>query len=59
MLSAKIAINGEVASADASGNAGLSEPVVQCLLRRLKNAQFDPGPSSTLEVPVTFVQQAK
>ncbi len=61
MLSVKIAPNGEVSSADPSGNTGLSAGVVACLVRKVKNAQFDaPGPTgSTLQIPITFVQQAK
>jgi hypothetical protein len=61
MLSVKIAPNGEVSSADPSGNTGLSAGVVSCLVRKVKNAQFDaPGPTgSTLQIPITFVQQAK
>ena len=60
-LCVKIAPNGEVASADPCGGAGLSATVVQCLIRKVRNAQFDaPGPTgSTLQIPITFVQQAK
>jgi len=60
-LSVKISPNGEVSSADPSGNTGLSDQVVQCLIRKVRNAQFDaPGPSgSTLMIPITFVQQAR
>jgi hypothetical protein len=58
-MTVKIAPNGEVNSADASSNTGLSDGVVRCIARALKNAQFDaPGSSgSTLQVPVKFVQQ--
>jgi hypothetical protein len=61
LVSAKISPNGEVASADALQNTGLSAGVVQCILRKVRNAQFDaPGPNgSTLQIPVTFVQQGK
>jgi len=61
MLSVKISPNGEVSSADPSGNTGLSDSVVQCLIKKVRNAQFDaPGPTgSTLQIPITFVQQAK
>jgi hypothetical protein len=61
MISAKIAPNGEVSSADGAQNTGLSATVVQCLLRKVRNAQFDaPGPNgSTIQIPVTFVQQGK
>jgi hypothetical protein len=54
---AKIAPNGEVSSADASGNQGLSDGVVKCISRALRNAQFDSTPSgTTLQVPVKFVK---
>jgi outer membrane biosynthesis protein TonB len=61
VLSVKISPNGEVSGVDPSGNSGLSENVVQCLIRKARNAQFDsPGPNgSVLQIPVTFVQQAK
>ena len=60
-MSVKIAPNGEVNSADSSANTGLSDQVVKCISRALRNAQFDaPGPSgSTIQVPVKFVQQGK
>ena len=60
VISAKVSPNGEVASADPSGNTGLSEGVVQCLLKKVRNAQFSaPGPNgSTIQIPVTFVQQS-
>ncbi len=55
----KIAPNGEVNSADAASNNGLSDSVVKCIARALKNAQFDaPGSSgSVLQVPAKFVKQ--
>jgi hypothetical protein len=57
---AKVATNGEVATAAATANAGLSDSVVQCLVKKLRTAQFDAGPTATTrEVPVTFVQQGK
>ena len=61
MLSVKIGPNGEVSSTTPSGNTGLADSVVQCLIRKVRNAQFDaPGPTgSTLQIPITFVQQAK
>jgi hypothetical protein len=60
MLSARIAPNGEVASAEASDNTGLSDGVVTCLVKRIRTAQFDGGASATtLRVPVTFVRQAR
>jgi hypothetical protein len=61
LVSAKISPNGEVASADAAQNTGLSAGVVTCILRKVRNAQFDaPGPNgSVLQIPVTFIQQGK
>jgi hypothetical protein len=60
-LSVKIKPNGEVDVVNPSGNTGLSDSVVKCLIRKVQNAQFDaPGPTgSTLSLPITFVQQAK
>jgi hypothetical protein len=56
-LVVKIVSSGEVASADVAQNSGLPTPMVQCLARKARNAQFDsPGPNgSTLQVPLTFV----
>jgi hypothetical protein len=61
MVSAKIAPNGEVASADVAQQTGLSTGVVECILRRVRAAQFDaPGPNgSTIKIPITLVQQGK
>jgi len=61
IVSAKIAPNGEVASADSSQNTGLSTDVVQCILRRVRTATFETqGPiGSTIQIPITFVQQGK
>jgi hypothetical protein len=61
MMSAKIGPNGAVASTSPTGNVGLSEAVVQCLAKRVQNAQFDsPGPTgATLQIPITFVQQTR
>jgi hypothetical protein len=56
MLNARVASNGEVADASASSNAGLSEGVVQCLLKRLRTAQFEPGhPGASVSVPVNLL----
>lgn len=59
VMSTKIGPNGEVASVSPASNSGLSEGVVSCIARAIRNAQFDPpgGGGSTLSVPVTFVQQ--
>ncbi len=59
VMSTKIGPNGEVASVSPASNSGLSDGVVQCIARAIRNAQFDApgGGGSTLSVPVTFVQQ--
>ncbi len=58
-ISAKVSPNGEVQSAEASSNTGLSPAVAACIAGVVKRAQFNaPGGSgSTLSIPVTFVQQ--
>jgi WD40 repeat protein len=58
VVSAKVSPNGEVDSADTIQNTGLSNGVVQCILRKVRNAQFDaPGPASTLQFPITFARR--
>ncbi len=59
VISAKIGPNGEVSSADVASNSGLSPTVASCIAGHIKRATFDaPGGSgSTLNIPVTFVQQ--
>jgi hypothetical protein len=58
-ITAKIAPNGEVTSADSGGGGGLSPEVQTCIARAVKNAQFDAvgGSGSTINIPVKFVQQ--
>jgi hypothetical protein len=50
-----------VSSADVSSNSGLSQGVASCISRVIKNATFSApgGGGSTLNIPVTFVQQGK
>jgi TonB family protein len=59
LISAKVAPNGEVQSANIASNSGLSPAVASCIARVVKNAQFSApgGGGSTLNIPVTFVQQ--
>ncbi len=59
VMSTKIGPNGEVASVSPASNSGLSDGVIACIARAIRNAQFDPpgGGGSVLSVPVTFVQQ--
>ena len=61
VITAKVGPNGEVSSADVSQNTGLSQGVASCISRVIKNANFSPpgGGGSTLNIPVTFVQQGK
>ena len=58
VISATIAPNGEVSSADISSMSGLSPAVAQCIsgvVRRATFAKPSGGGSSTLQIPVTFV----
>jgi hypothetical protein len=58
VISAKVGPNGEVSSADVASNTGLSASVASCIARKVRNAQFTGnGQGSTLQIPVTFVQQ--
>ena len=61
VVSAKVAPNGEVQSADIASNSGLSPGVASCIAGVVKRAQFNApgGGGSTLQIPVTFVQQGK
>jgi hypothetical protein len=61
VISAKVGPNGEVSSADVASNSGLSPAVASCIAGVVKRAQFSPpgGGGSTLNIPVTFVQQGK
>jgi hypothetical protein len=55
-IAAKIGPDGEVTSAEATKIAGVSSNVIQCVLRKVRDARFDsPGPKgSTLRIPVSF-----
>ena len=57
-ISAKIGPNGEVLSATPTAS-GMSPEVVDCLVRRVKSAQFAPPDAggATIVIPVTFVKQ--
>jgi hypothetical protein len=59
LISTKVGPNGEVQSADVVQNTGLSQSVASCIARVVRGAQFSPpgGGGSTLQIPVTFVQQ--
>ncbi|MDB4945250.1 MAG: putative abductin-like protein [Labilithrix sp.] len=61
IISAKVGPNGEVSSADVAQNTGLSPGVAQCIAGVVKRATFSApgGGGSTLQIPVTFVQQGK
>jgi len=59
IIAAKVGPNGEVNSADIAQNTGLSPGVAQCIAGVVKRATFSApgGGGSTLQIPVTFVQQ--
>jgi hypothetical protein len=61
VITAKVGPNGEVSGADVSSNTGLSASVASCIANVVKRAQFNPpgGGGSTLNIPVTFVQQGR
>ena len=61
LISARVGPNGEVSSADVASNTGLSPGVAQCIAGVVKRATFSApgGGGSTLQIPVTFVQQGK
>jgi hypothetical protein len=61
VITAKVGPNGEVSSADITSNSGLSAGVASCIAGVIKRAQFNApgGGGSTLNIPVTFVQQGK
>ena len=59
VIRAKIGPNGEVSSADIATISGLSPAVGQCIATAVKRATFaapSGGGSSTMQIPVTFVQ---
>lgn len=57
VLSVKVGPNGEVHSATASSNVGMSPAVVACVQRVFRMAQFEApgGGGSTMSAPMTFV----
>lgn len=60
LIAARIAPNGEVSSAEIASNTGLSQGVAQCIANVVKRATFKGnGTGAMLQIPVTFVQQAK
>ncbi len=61
VITAKVGPNGEVSSADVTSNSGLSQGVASCIAGVVKRATFNApgGGGSTLNIPVTFVQQGK
>jgi hypothetical protein len=61
VVTAKVGPNGEVLDASIGSNTGLSPSVANCIAGAVKRAQFNPpgGGGSTLNIPVTFVQQGK
>ncbi len=61
VVTAKVGPNGEVSDASVTSNTGLSASVASCIANVVKRAQFNPpgGSGSTVNIPVTFVQQGK
>jgi hypothetical protein len=61
VISARVGPNGEVSDASVAQNTGLSPSVAQCIAGVVKRATFSApgGGGSTLQIPVTFVQQGK
>jgi len=61
LLSTKIAPNGEVAWADLEENSGINIGVAQCILRSVRDAQFEPpGPDGCkLKIPLTLGRAGK
>ncbi|MDB5219689.1 MAG: putative abductin-like protein, partial [Myxococcaceae bacterium] len=59
VVSARVGPNGEVSTADIASISGLSPAVGQCIAGVVRRATFaapSGGGSSTLQIPVTFVQ---
>jgi TonB family protein len=61
VVSARVGPNGEVQSANVASNSGLSPGVASCIAGVVQRAQFSPPTSgaATINIPVTFVQQAR
>ncbi|WP_394824789.1 AgmX/PglI C-terminal domain-containing protein [Pendulispora albinea] len=55
----KVGPNGEVSAADPSGVSGLSNEVVSCIQRAVRNASFAApgGTGGVIQIPIKFVQQ--
>ncbi len=58
-VTARLAPDGKVVVANASGGNGLSKEVISCVVTRVKSAQFNPpaGGGATIVIPVNFVSQ--
>jgi len=56
---ARVGPNGDVVSATPQGGSTLGQDVINCVVRRVKAAQFDPpsGGGATVVIPVTFALQ--
>lgn len=56
---ARVGPNGDVVSATPQGGTTLGQDVVDCVVRRVKSASFDPpsGGGATVVIPVTFALQ--
>jgi outer membrane biosynthesis protein TonB len=58
-ITAKIGPNGEVVSATPAGGGSLGDEVVNCLVRRVQSATFNPpeGGGASIVIPIPFVLQ--
>lgn len=56
---ARVGPNGDVVSATPQGGSTLGQDVIDCVVRRVRSAQFDPpsGGGATVVIPVTFALQ--
>jgi TonB family protein len=61
VIRAQVGPNGEVSSSEIASSQGLSPAVNQCIAGVVKRATFNApgGGGSTLQIPVSFVQQGK
>jgi hypothetical protein len=55
---ANVEANGEVSSVDVRENSGLGDIVLDCIRRKVRNAEFPAGPAGqAIRLPVSFIKQ--
>ena len=56
---ANVGPNGEVAGVDVRENSGLSDFVLECIKKKIRNAEFAPpgGGGTAVQLPVNFIKQ--